>query len=72
MLRGIELAVRAMVAAGAKMVTLLNSGPSLEYDTAHGGSIDVFMTSIRKAGIVRNKTQVWLAIIKLSIFGETA
>ena len=58
MLRGVELAVRAMVAAGAMMVTLLNNGKSLEYRTSDGGSIDAFMASIRKAGIVRNVTQV--------------
>ena len=59
MLRGVELAVRAMVAAGAETVMLVNSGgPATEYHVASGGSIDVFMASIRKAGVVRNVTQV--------------
>ena len=73
MLRGIELAVRAMVAAGASMVTLLNNGPSLEYHTADGGSIDVFMATIRKAGIVRNVTQVWAEqLIEHTILSQDA
>ena len=73
MLRGIELAVRAMVAAGAKMVTLLNNGPQpLEYHTADGGSIDVFLASIRNAGIVRNRTQVWPKLVEQFICGQDA
>ena len=40
------------------MITLLNSGPSLEFRPADGGSLDVFLSDIRKAGIKRNVTQV--------------
>ncbi len=48
----------AMAATGAEMITLLNSGPSIEFRPAEGLSFDVFLDDIRKAGIRRNVTQV--------------
>ena len=61
-----RLQVRAMVAAGAEMVTLLNSGPSLEFRPADGGSLDVFLRTVQKAGIKRNVTQVPLSLLVVS------
>ena len=51
----------AMVATGAEMITLLNSGPSLEFRPAEGRPLDVFLRDIRKAGIKRNVTQLFSA-----------
>ncbi len=50
-----------MVATGAEMITLLNSGPSIEFRPAEGLSFDVFVDDIRKAGIRRNVTQLMSA-----------
>ena len=47
-----------MAATGAEMITLLNSGPSIEFRPAEGLSFDVFLDDVRKAGIRRNVTQV--------------
>ena len=55
----LKVAVCAVLTAGAEMVTLLNSGPSLEFRPAEGRSLDNFLRDVRTAGIVRNVTQVW-------------
>ena len=59
-LRGTELAVRALVAAGAESLGPVNSGPSLMYRPAEGGleALEGYIGRIRANGIVANKTQV--------------
>ena len=62
-LRGRELAMRALVAAGAESLGPVNSGPSLMYRPAEGGpeAFEEYLGRVRADGIVANKTQVLMA-----------
>ena len=58
-LRGMELSIRAMVAAGAEVVGPVNSGPSNLYRTAGGTpeALEEYIGRVRANGIVSNTTQ---------------
>lgn len=59
-MRGIEVAIRATLAAGAEVVGPVTSGPSEMYRPAEGSpeALEEFIGRIRANGIVANKTQV--------------
>lgn len=59
-MRGMELAIRALVAAGAEWVSPANVGPSDLYKPASGSSeaLEEYIGRIRSQGIVANQTQV--------------
>lgn len=59
-MRGMELAIRALVAAGAEWVSPANVGPSDPYKPALGSpeALEEYIGRIRSQGIVANQTQV--------------
>lgn len=62
-MRGMELAIRALVAAGAEWVSPANVGPSDPYKPALGSpeALEEYIGRIRSQGIVANQTQVMSA-----------